>query len=203
MKQNRFTLVALMGLFIVMIALLIMQSAQQQPVEVPSTANEILAETAIQLEYGLMFPDLRAQDIALINILDPVLDSQVSVAQSPEGIWQVISQENHPTNQDYANSLAITLEKILFTIRLGVSNRNQYDTFGLNKQDAIIVVSAIMRDETLHTFMVGNPVSTDNTTRGFYTIVDDKEEVYIVPPEPILYLVQYLEAFENTQKLDN
>ena len=68
---------------------------------------------------------------------------------------------------------------------------------------ALIVVSAVMKDESLHTLMVGNPVSTDSTTRGFYTVVDDREEIYIIPPEPILYLVQYLEAFENTQKLDN
>ena len=205
MKRNPITLVALLGLFILMIILLVLQSTQQASVSVPipPTANETLRDNEIQLEYGLVFPDIQAKDVGVINILDPVLDSQVSVAQSPEGVWQVISDETKPTNQEYANSLAITLEKMPYTTRLGIANRNQYSTFGLNEQDTLIVVSAIMRDGTLHTLMVGNPVSTDDTSRGFYTIVDDKEEIYIVPPEPILYLLQYLEVFEETQKLDN
>jgi hypothetical protein len=203
MKQKPATLFALVGIFIVMIALLTMQANQQVPTEIQPNINNTLEDNGVQLEYGLVFPSLQAEDVALVNILDPVLDSQVSVAQSPEGIWQVISDSNQPTNQDYANSLALTLEKIPFIARLSVSNRNQYGAFGLNDHDAILVVSAIMRDEILHTFMVGNPVSTDNTTRGFYTVVDDKEEVYIVPTEPISYLIQYLEAYENTQKLDN
>jgi hypothetical protein len=202
MKQNQLTLLALAGLFIVMIALLTMQSAQQEN-KIKTITNETPINNTVQLEYGLIFPDIEAKNVAVINILDPVLNSQVSVAQSSEGIWQVISEDNRPSDQEYANSLAITLEMIPFSTRLEVSNRNQYETFGLNEQDALIVVSAIMRDESLHTFMVGNPVSTDSTTRGFYTIVDDKESVYIVPPEPILYLIQYLQAFENTQKLDN
>ena len=202
MKKNQLTLVALIGVFIVMIVLLTMQSAQREN-DIKTFTNATPINNTVQLEYGLMFPDIEAKDVALVNILDPVLNSQVSIAQSPEGIWQVITDEAQPTNQEYANSLAITLEKIPYSTKLDVSSRNQYETFGLNEQDALIVVSAIMRDETLHTFMVGNPVSTDATTRGFYTIVDDREEVYIVPPEPILYLIQYLEAFENTQKLDN
>lgn len=202
MKQNQFTLLALGGIFIIMVALITMQSAQQEN-PIITNANATLINNTVQLEYGLMFPDIEAKDVAVVNILDPVLNSQVSVAQSPEGVWQVISDETLPTNQDYANSLAITLERIPYSTKLEISDRNQYETFGLNEQDALIVVSAVMRDESLHTFMVGNPVSTDTTTRGFYTIVDDEEAVYIVPPEPILYLVQYLEAFESTQKLDN
>ncbi len=202
MKQNQFTMLALAGVFIVMVALITMQSAQQNN-QITTNANATLINNTVQLEYGLMFPDIEAKDVAVVNILDPVLNSQVSVAQSPEGVWQVVSDETQPTNQEYANSLAITLERIPYSTKLEISDRNQYETYGLNEQDALIVVSAVMRDESLHTFMVGNPVSTDNTTRGFYTVVDDEEEVYIVPPEPILYLVQYLEAFENTQKLDN
>lgn len=203
MKRKPVTLFAFVGIFIVMIALLTMQANQQVPIEIQSNINNTLEDNGIQLEYGLVFPNLQAEDVALVNILDPVLDSQVSVAQSLEGVWQVISDNSQPTNQDYASSLALTLAKMPYTARLDISNRNQYETFGLNDHDAILVVSAIMRDEILHTFMVGNPVSTDNTTRGFYTIVDDREEVYIVPSEPISYLIQYLEAYEITQKLDN
>jgi len=202
MKQNQLTLLALVGIFIVMVALITMQSAQQIN-EKPTNANATLINNTVQLEYGLMFPDIEAKDIAVVNILDPLLNSQVSVAQSPEGVWQVISDETQPTNQEYANSLAITLERIPYSTKLEITDRNQYETYGLNEQDALIIVSAVMRDESLHTFMVGNPVSTDNTTNGFYTVVDDEEMVYIVAAEPIMYLVQYLEAFENTQKLDN
>lgn len=202
MKQNRLTLLVLLGIFVLMIGLLFMQSAQREIIE-PTPFNDTLRENEIQLGNGLVFPDLQAEDVSVVNILDPVLDSQVTVGRSSEGIWQVVSEDSRPTNQDYANSLAVTLEKIPYITRIGVSEDTSYDTFGLNEHDALIVVSAIMKDESLHTLMVGNPVSTDNTTRGFYTVVDDKEEIYIIPPEPILYLVQYLEAFENTQKLDN
>lgn len=202
MKQNRITLLALLGLFGLMVALLLMQSAQRETLE-SSPTNATLRDNEIQLGNGLLFPNIKAEDIAIINILDPVVDSQVTVAQSPELIWEVVAEDNRSTNQEYANSLAVTLERIPFITRIAVSDAEQYTQYGLNQQDALIVVSAIMRDETLHTFLVGNPVSTDDTTRGFYTVVDDIEAVYIVPPEPILYLVQYLEAFENTQKLDN
>lgn len=202
MKQNRLTLLALLGIFLLLIGLLFMQSAQRETLE-PTPTNAILRENEIQLDSGLIFPDLQAEDVAVINILDPVLNSQVTVGRSSEGIWQVVSEDNRPTNQAYANSLAVTLENIPYITRIGVSEDTPYGTFGLNEHDALVVVSAVMKDESLHTFMVGNPVSTDSTTRGFYTVVDDNEEIYIVPPEPILYLVQYLEAFENTQKLDN
>lgn len=202
MKQNRLTLFALLGIFLLLIGLLFMQSAQRETLE-PTPTNAILRENEIQLDSGLIFPDLQAEDVAVVNILDPVLNSQVTVGRSSEGIWQVVSEDNRPTNQAYANSLAVTLENIPYITRIGVSEDTPYGTFGLNEHDALVVVSAVMKDESLHTFMVGNPVSTDSTTRGFYTVVDDNEEIYIVPPEPILYLVQYLEAFENTQKLDN
>lgn len=202
MKQNRTTLLLLVGIFALMIGLLVMQSAQNETTA-PTPINEILSENEIQLGNGLLFPDVSAEEIVLINILDPVLDSQVTVARTNNGDWRVVSDDTRQTDQDYANSLAITLENIPYTVRIGSSEDGNFSTYGLNEQDALIVVTAVLENESWYTFLVGNPVSTDNTNRGFYTVVGDSEEIFIVPPEPILYLVQYLEAFENTQKLDN
>ena len=200
MKQNRPTLFVLLCIFIVMVAILTMQSTQQETLEIPPT-NATLRDNDVELGSGLLFPNVNANDVVMVNILDPVLDSQVTIARSLDDTWQVVAEESYPANQEYANSVAVTLEKIPFTTQISVTGDSE--SFGLNEQDALIVISAILRDETLHTFVVGNPVSTDDTTRGFYTAVDERDKIYIVPPEPILYLVQYLEAFENTQKLDN
>lgn len=202
MKQNRTTLLLLVGIFALMIGLLVMQSAQNQTIA-PTPINEILSENEIQLGNGLLFPDISAEEIVLINILDPVLDSQVTVARTNNGDWRAVSDDTRQTDQDYANSLAITLENIPYTVRIGSSEDGNFSNYGLNEHDALIVVTAVLENESWYTFLVGNPVSTDNTNRGFYTVVGDSEEIFIVPPEPILYLVQYLEAFEDTQKLDN
>jgi len=85
---------------------------------------------------------------------------------------------------------------------MGGVKPSEYSQFGLSPTDALLVVTAVMLDGSYHTFVVGNPVSTDANTKGFYAVVDDNAEVYILPQPPVFYLVKYLQAFEDTQKLD-
>lgn len=202
MKQNQLTLIALITVFISMVALLIMQSAQNNILEIPTT-HENLSNNDVDLNSGLLFPDLEASNVIMVNILDPFLDSQVTIVKSDTGIWQVLADNSQLANQEYAESLATTFEKIPYITKITLPTEQISDSYGLNDEDGLIVATAILADDQIRTLLVGNAVSTDNQTRGFYTVIDGRDEVYIVPPEPIMYLVQYLEAFENTQKLDN
>ncbi len=201
MKQSRITFFILIASFIGMVGLLLMQSAQSETLEIPPT-HENLIDNDVHLESRLLFPNLVAGDVRVINILDPYLQSEVTIVKSDNNVWQVVSDDDRLTNQDYAESLAITLEKIPYIAQINIDNEIP-EGYGLNDTDGLILVSAVLTDETIRTFLVGNPVSTDSETRGFYTLVDGNPSIFIVPPEPIMYMVQYLEAFENTQKLDN
>lgn len=200
MKQSRMTLFILLILFVGMIGLLIMQSAQRETLEIPPT-HENLMDNDVNLEVELLFPSLIAEDVRAINILDPFLKSEVTVVRADDESWQVLSEDDRPTNQDYAESLAVTLEKIPYIAQIN-ANGEIPESYGLNERDGLILVSAVLSDEQIKTFLVGNPVTTNNDTRGFYTLVEGRDTVYVVPPEPVMYLVRYLEAFENTQKLD-
>jgi len=200
MKQSRITLFLLLALFVGMIVLIVMQSVQNESLENPST-HENLIDNDVNLESMLLFPNLSASDVQTINILDPFLNSEVTIAKSDNNVWQVVANNNRLANQEYAESLAITLEKIPYIARISADGEIS-EGYGLNETDGLILVSAVLADEEVITFLAGNPVTTDDTTRGFYTYVDGRDDIYIVPPEPIMYLVQYLEAFENTQKLD-
>lgn len=201
MKQSRITLFLLLAVFIVLAGLIVMQSAQTETLEISPT-HENLINNEVDLESRLLFPNLKAIDVRIINIRDPYLDSEVTLVKSEENVWQVISDSRELANQDSAQSVALTLERIPYVARINAEG-DIPDGYGLNETDGLILVSAVLSNESIETFLVGNPVTTDDETRGFYTLVDGRDDVYIVPPEPIMYLVQHLEAFENTQKLDN
>lgn len=200
MKSKRFTFIGLLGIFTILIALILVQNAQLSNAN-NRDINVNLRDNEIELKNGLVYPDLNIDEIVLINIQDPVLKSQVTLEQSTQGVWR-IWDDTRPANQEYAASIGKTLNALPFSMRIGGIEPSEYKTFGLNPDDALLVVTAVMLDETYHTFIVGNPVSTDDNVEGFYAVVDDHKEVYVMPQEPVLFLVQYLQAFENTQKLD-
>ncbi len=200
MKNKRITFIGLLGFFIILIGLIIVQNAQVSN-ENNQRINVNLRENEVEFKNGLVYPDLNIDEIVLINIQDPVLESQVTLERSTNGIWRIWNDERS-ANQEYAESIGKTLGALPFSSRIGGVLPAEYGKFGLSPNDALLVVTAVMADESYHTFIVGNPVSTDENVEGFYAVVDDHTEVYILPKQPILYLVQYLQVFENTQKLD-
>lgn len=201
MKYNRTTIIILLLVFFGLIALIIMQGAQRNQQETSST-NAPLRNNEIELSQGLLFPDLDVDAIVLINIQDPVLKSQVTIEQSTNGVWRVLNGEGQ-ANQEYARSIADTLRQLPYVMRIGGIEPAKYAEYGISQSDALLVVSVIFKDESMHVFVVGNPVSTDSETEGFYAVADEEKDVFILPPQPVLFLVQYLEAYENSQKLDN
>ncbi len=194
--NNRKSLILLLTVFLGLVVILIVQQVTNNS----GDSSQFNNQTALQFNSSdnqAIYPDLAVEDIVAIRLEDPILRSFVTLQRDEDDVW-VIQGDNRPVEQAYAESIAQTVTLLPYSYVIDGIEPSEYPDYGLSQRDALLFVQIILHDGTGHIVAIGNQTPTRD---GYYALVDDNPQLYIInrDPDPIAYLLVYLEAFENAQ----
>lgn len=191
MKRNgSITLIVLLLIAAGMAALLIMQETED------TSPQSISLPTSTPIpDAQLVFPEINASDIQAIRLEDPNTDYTLTIARADEGDWQFLDRDYEP-DQTVGDQLALTL-----------ANLPYYDTFasegdltqyGFLPTGSLMFIQFVLFNGTEHFLIIGNPVSEEadqdpGRTNTFYTIVDERPEIYLVSRPAVAFLIVQLQ----------
>ena len=134
--------------------------------------------------FSRVFPDLSVLDILAIQMSFPETDLIVTFARETSGQW-IWLEEDQPISNDVGTSVARTVVLLPYTRTIpppSDGDMTQYG-FGETPQFLISVVTASNGELSVG---IGDPLQTGP---GFYGIVNDREQLYVLQRSPIDFLV--------------
>lgn len=205
MKSSRNILIMLVG-FVVMAVLVAGPSGRlSAPTEQP--AEPLIAE--LNPESGLIsdedilnqlrevnriFPGMDDENIAAINLLDPVSQVSLTLTRSDAG-WEDVDT-GQILEDDLGYILSETVAILPFITIFDNVEPEQYPEFGLSRDLALLFINVIMSSGETHVVAIGD-LSPDEV--GHYALVDDRPDLYIVERAPIAYLAVILRQVQDAR----
>ena len=195
--KNQRTLIVLVIVFLALAILLILQGSKPSPVDslaIPPTIQANSEDNPGQYVYI----GWDVSEIFAIRLEDPRSGASFTIQKDEDDQWIVPSNSgpNIPINQDVALGIAQTIPLIEYQKTLEVADSDQYADFGLSQQDARLFIQIIRLDGQQHIIAIGNMTATGE---GYYTLVDEHPDVYIIQrdPDPVAFLQYYLIESQN------
>lgn len=191
--MKRGNLITLIVLLVTVAGLAVLLITQETNDSTPQTIAEPAATTAP--DSILVFPDLDADFIQAIRLEDPNTGKTLTIARATEGDWQFLDRDFAP-DQTVADQIALTLENLpYYDSFLPEGDLTQY---GFLPTGSLMFVQFVLFNGTEHFVIIGNPVSEEadtapGQTNTFYTIVDERPEVYLVSRPAISFLIVQLQ----------
>ncbi len=176
--RNR-SLLVLMIIFVAGAALLAIQSAQQNAVE-PTTTD---------LLYFHVFPGLAATDIQAFRLRSPENGSSFSLARAADGSWTTVDSSGTVDNAA-AETIAQTMEQLPYSRTLPLNDGDSLQVYGFTPE-GVLSIEFVMTDGTTHAVAVGYRTPTDD---GYYGLVDDRADLYLLGRPAIDYLISRLKS---------
>lgn len=189
-RGNSITLIVLLLIAAVMAVLLITQ-------ETDDTASQtIIVPTYTPIpDAQLVFPEINASDIQAIRLEDPNTDYALTIARADEGDWQFLDRDYLP-DQTVGDQIALTLANLPYYDKF--ASEADLTQYGFLPTGSLMFIQFVLFNGTEHFIIIGNPVSEDadqnpGRTNTFYTIVDERPEIYLVSRPAIAFLIVQLQ----------
>jgi len=185
--------------FLILILAIVIGIGLFQGIELPDQMPTPTFDTGEMAQAQLrqinqIFSDVQVEDVFAVNILDPVADLALTITRTEDNLWEVIEVPDLLAQND-ADAIAWTMANLPYTNRLDAIAQDEVAQLGLTQEDATLLLSVILRDNTQHVIAVGD---LDPTASGFYALVDDRPELYLLDGQAIAYLVYWLrQAYET------
>ncbi len=178
MRHSRRTLILLLVIFVGVAALLAAQN--QQIAQTPRPMPERL--------FTRLFPDVEVLDIISIRLLDPATNTTFTIQRGEDGTWQPLNQEG-ALAENAGTNIARTVALLPYerTLPLDESRLQEY---GFEPTPTLLIQFVMITGEA-HGIIVGGLTASGT---GFYGLVDDREEMYLLIPEAVAYLITQLRS---------
>ena len=133
-----------------------------------------------------LFPDLRVLDITAIQLLDPVSDNTFTIARSSiTGQWTAVDREG-TLDPDEATAMARAVIFIAYNNSFEIEEDTNLEQYGFRPEGEFYIQFTTI-DGGQHVIAIGEPTFDSPT---FYTLIDDRQIIYLVNRVAIDYLVQ-------------
>lgn len=183
MKQSR-SLLGLGLVFVALVVLVIVQSEQPTP-------NISAGSTAAAAQR--VFTGWTATDVLALKWWSPLRENEITLNRNNDGSWRV-SGSTQPVDENFASASLATVARLPYNQIIEGVDAERYEEYGLTEEGVELVIQIILLDGRTHAVLVGG--ATPLAGAGFYALVDDKPEIYVIPAEPVAFLMYYLDKFE-------
>lgn len=141
--------------------------------------------TIEDLRRNAVFPEVTVLDLLTINLRDPNYALTFTLSRAADGTWT--SDRPGTLDAEVATQIAQTVVLMPFERAFPVGdNLAQY---GFNPNGKLFV-EFVLIDGTQHVLAVGGFLPERD--QGYYALVDDRPEIYIIPRGPLDFLIQNL-----------
>jgi hypothetical protein len=178
MRHGRRTLLLLLVLFIGLAALLTVQNQQLAQAPIPTPVRT----------FNRLFPDLEVLDIISVRLLDPATNTTFTIQRGEDGMWQTVEQAG-TLAEDAGTNIARTIALLPYERTLPLVESELAD-YGFEPTPSLLIQVVLITGEA-HGIIVGGLAASGT---GFYGIVDNREEMYLLVPEAVAYLITQLRS---------
>lgn len=165
------------GIFVIagLVAFAVIQN-QPRPVDL----------TIDDLRQNAVFPEVRVLDILTINLRDPDSELQFTLTRAPDGTWT--TAQPGTLDAEAASEIARTIVLLPVVRTLAVDTGGDLSQYGF-APNGTIFIQFLTTDEIEHGLAIGGFLPDRS---GFYALVDDRPDLYIIPRGPVDYLINAL-----------
>jgi hypothetical protein len=178
MRHSRRTLIALLALFAALAAGLTVQN--QQLADAPP---------AIERTFIRVFPDLEVLNIISVRLLDPATEASFTIQRGADGTWELLDSPG-TLAENAGSNIARTIALLPYERTAALPAEADLADYGF-EPTPVLLVQVVLIDGSSHGIAVGG-LSASGT--GFYALVDDRQEMYLLVPEAVAYLIAQLET---------
>jgi hypothetical protein len=178
MRHGRRTLILLLVVFVALAALLAAQNQQLAQMPFPTPARTFMR----------LFPDLEVLDIISIRLLDPATGDTLTIQRGENGNWALSGREGTLT-ENAGTNIARTIALLPYERTLPLDEDNMQD-YGFEPTPSLLIQFVLITGEA-NGIAVGGLTASGT---GFYSIVNDREDLYLLIPEAVAYLITQLRS---------
>lgn len=144
--------------------------------------------TIEDLRSNAVFPEVKVLDLLTINLRDPNFDLTFTLSRVADGTWTAPDAAGS-LDTAIATQIAQTVVLLPFERSFPIDNAADLTQYGFNPNGALFV-EFVLTDGTQHVLAVGGLLPERD--QGYYALVDDRPDIYIIPRGPLDFLIQNL-----------
>lgn len=187
-KQQYAGILALLGVFVVLSGLALWQG------RVLSTPQPTPTPGADPRDTQTVFAGWTSGQIIALRLDDPRNALDLSLTRNDEGVWEFVNLPAE-VDQTIANQIAKTVTYMPYTDIFGNVSEDAYTEFGLDESGVWLLVQVILADDSQHALAVGRRAAVAGG--GYYALVDELPNVYVLNRGAVDYLGVYLQQFQG------
>jgi hypothetical protein len=171
----------ILALFLIFLVLLVITFLQLQPRTLQGLRSDATPEI---MRLTSMGPELKMTvlDIQAIRLRDPNTNQEFTISRDQQGNW---TAPNHPGRLDTqaASNIAKTIVLMPFRSVVPLPEKPDLKQYGFSPGS--FTIELVLRNRGVHAILFGS-LSTSQDV--YYTLVDDRPQVYLLERSPIEYL---------------
>ncbi len=203
--KNLRTLLIFAMIFVVLALLLFLQS-KQAPSLIVATPTPILDQVSTAYHstqvpsplvavptpgqnVGQLLPDVTLDDIQAVQLNSPETGKSFTISRAADGSW---TAPNNPgkLSQIASNDIARTMVLLPFSQTLTLKSGDDKSTYGFTPK-GVLEIDVILTNGVSHAVEIGYRTPTQD---GYYALVDDRPDLYLMERPAIDYLISTLKS---------
>lgn len=183
MRGNFRLMVVLVAVFGVLLVAVLFQPEDSAPVEVPPTLTP--EPTTV---FQRVYPDLEVLDIVAVRLHNPANGENFTIARRPEdGMWTAPGYPDGALDTEAASFIAQTITLMPYRQAFEVDDDTALVQYGFDP-NADFFIEFVTVDGGEHIIALGVPTQGQ---RSYYSLVDERPEIYVIERGPVDFLVEY------------
>lgn len=193
MKRRRaFPLLpALLAIFAVLAALLLLQGSQPPPAlpDTP-TATATLAVSPVPTGTLLrVFPELAVRDIQAIRLENAAGEQSFTLSRGPDGLWTAPDAAG-TLDTEAASAIARTFALLPYGRSINIAPDTDLSAYGFAETPRLLF-QIVLTDGSGHAIAIGS-LTPDGS--AYFALVDERDEVYLLERGPVDFLDGYIQS---------
>jgi hypothetical protein len=190
---NQRTFLTVLGvLFMVLLGV-----ALAQTISLNNTFNASLTPTLDQRIVNSLFREWNEDNVVAVRLDDPINDIDMVINRVNTTQWQLQGEAVEQINQETLNLIVKTVAYIPFTDILTDIPDTNLSNFALTEDLIWLQIQVILDNNDTHVIALGARVPT--VDGGYYALVDERSEVFVLNRGAIDYLALNFQQFQSAR----
>lgn len=192
--KNRYLVMVLAVVLMALVAVAVWQAMPRT--SLPTTS----ATTGDMRDTQTVFRGFTTEFIQALRIDDPYRDEDLILERNQEGQWRLAGRSDGTLDPLIADNIAKTVAFMPYQEIIGGIAATDYVNFGLNAESVWLQIQVILKTTETYNIAVGGLVP--GSENGYYALIDDRPEIYVLNRGAVEYLEAYLRQIQALQLLD-
>lgn len=188
--NNRLFVGGLLIVLIGLIALAVWQATPRPQTEQTPVGSADLRDTLT------VFRGFTTEMMQALRIDDPFRSTDLILERDDTGGWRLVgTAANSAIDPLIADNIAKTIAFLPYEEIIGSIESDEYVNFGLNSESVWLQIQVILKTTETYNVAVGALVA--GSQNGYYALIDDRPEIYILNRGAVEYLEVYLRQAQS------